>query len=68
MCRHDFELTGTRVESEVAVVETCARCGEQRERGTTRWSFAAAVIDRAKKLDLRGARGRQAQLAFEECR
>ncbi|HSC08079.1 MAG TPA: hypothetical protein VLD59_14735 [Steroidobacteraceae bacterium] len=66
-CRkHDWELTGVRVEDEVRSVETCSTCGAERERAPTRRTFASAVVDRAKKLERRGARGRQARLAFKE--
>ena len=65
-CRHAWELTA--VGADLVLIETCARCGEERERGATRSAFALAVIDRAKKLARRNARGRQARLAFGEAK
>ena len=66
--RHDWELTGVRIEAALPVIETCTKCAEQRERSATRRAFGTAVIDRAKNLARRNARGRQARLAFKEAR
>lgn len=61
--RHDYELVAAVADgASVIGHEVCTRCGESRSAPLDRRAFVARLIDKAKKLLVRGARGRQRSL------